>query len=627
MRCPAVTPSSIDIFKYFYQSTAIIKVMNLTSEQLAIIGSTGDIKINAVAGSGKTTTIIEYARAQPKTARILYLAFNRSVKMEAEKRFLDKGLLNVKVETAHSLAFKNVVYRNNYKVRPQGYKTHEIAELLGLKGSGEKHAEYIVANHINKFLTYFCNSDKLRVHDLNYLDVMHDEKARSFVANFYDYIQSQTRLLLSKMDKGEIEVIHDFYLKKFQLSQPLLPYDYILFDEGQDASAAMLDIFLKQPAVKVIVGDTHQQIYAWRYAVNSLDKASFTQYQLSTSFRFGQDVADLGVETLNLKNLIIDHKPAIITGAGNTSGVATKAVLARTNLGLLLKAIEYVQEKADLRNIYFEGNINSYTYADEGASLYDVLHLYNGKGQQIRDNLIKAMKDMEELEDYIEKTEDVQLGMMVEIVKEYGNRIPGIIKSIKDRHVPDNEKDKASIIFSTVHRSKGMEYDAVQLVNDFITEERITKVKADTNTPVNVAKLIEEINLLYVAITRTKNILHIPEQLLPKDFKHSPNIKVIKEAVKNNKYEGSLSDPYDYGKYRGKKSGKQNDAKQKSYEENMVTKKPSQAYKPWDDQEDVALTEMYCERKTIKEIVARFNRTVGAIKSRIKKLELHELYD
>ena len=601
--------------------------MNLTSEQVAIIGSIGDIKINAVAGSGKTTTIIEYAWAQPKTARILYLAFNRSVKIEAEKRFLDKGLLNVKVETAHSLAFKNVVYRNNYKVRPQGYKTHEIAEMLGLKGSGEKHAEYIVANHINKFLTYFCNSDKGKVPDLNYLDVTHDEKARSFVANFYDYIQSQTRLLLSKMDKGEIEIIHDFYLKKFQLSQPVLPYDYILFDEGQDASAAMLDIFLKQPAVKVIVGDTHQQIYAWRYAVNSLDKADFTQYQLSTSFRFRQDVADLGVATLNLKSLIMELKPTIITGAGNPQALTTKAVLARTNLGLLLKAIEYVQEKADLKNIYFEGNINSYTYADEGASLYDVLHLYNGKRQQIRDNLIKAMKDMEELEDYIEKTEDVQLGMMVEIVREYGNRIPGIIKSIKDRHVPDNEKDKASIIFSTVHRSKGMEYDAVQLVNDFITEERITKLKADVNTPINGAKLIEEINLLYVAITRTKNILHIPEQLLPKDFKPSPHIKIIKEAIKSNKYESGQPDPYDYGKYRGNKRVRKIEVKQKSFEDHMVIKKASLPYKPWEDQDDTALTEMYCKRKTIKEMTAYFNRTPGAIKSRIMKLELHELYD
>ena len=39
-------------------------IMELTSEQQAIINSNGNIKINAVAGSGKTTTIIEYAKAQ-----------------------------------------------------------------------------------------------------------------------------------------------------------------------------------------------------------------------------------------------------------------------------------------------------------------------------------------------------------------------------------------------------------------------------------------------------------------------------------------------------------------------------------------------------------------------------------
>lgn len=57
-------------------------------------------------------------------------------------------------------------------------------------------------------------------------------------------------------------------------------------------------------------------------------------------------------------------------------------------------------------------------YADEGTSLYDVLNLYNGKRPLIKDNLIKEMKNLKELEDYIEKTEEVQLGMMVEIVKE-----------------------------------------------------------------------------------------------------------------------------------------------------------------------------------------------------------------
>ena len=249
--------------------------MKLTEEQEAIIHSEGDIKINAVAGSGKTTTIIEYAKARPKNARILYLAFNRSVKLEAVKKFEQHKLLHVTVETAHSLAYRNIVFRYGYKVRNQGYKTHEIAELLGLKGNGEKHHEYIIANHINKFISLFCNSDKPKVQDVNYLETVSEVKAKAFVKTFYPFIQTQTRILLAKMDRGEIEITHDFYLKKFQLQNPVLPFDYILFDEGQDASPAMLDIFLKQPACKVIFGDTHQQIYSWRYAVNSLEKTGF----------------------------------------------------------------------------------------------------------------------------------------------------------------------------------------------------------------------------------------------------------------------------------------------------------------------------------------------------------------
>jgi len=144
------------------------------------------------------------------------------------------------------------------------------------------------------------------VQDLNYLDIVSDNKAKTFARSFYKYIENGTRLLLAKMDKGEIEITHDFYLKKFQLSNPLLPYDYILFDEGQDASAAMLDVFLKQKAIKVIVGDTHQQIYAWRHAVNSLAKTDFNTLQLSASFRFTQDIARLATDILYWKNHLYD---------------------------------------------------------------------------------------------------------------------------------------------------------------------------------------------------------------------------------------------------------------------------------------------------------------------------------
>ena len=54
--------------------------MQLTPQQLSIIATTGNIKINAVAGSGKTSTIIAFAKSKPNSAKILYLAFNKSVK-------------------------------------------------------------------------------------------------------------------------------------------------------------------------------------------------------------------------------------------------------------------------------------------------------------------------------------------------------------------------------------------------------------------------------------------------------------------------------------------------------------------------------------------------------------------
>jgi superfamily I DNA/RNA helicase len=590
--------------------------MELTKEQVEIINSTGNIKINAVAGSGKTTTVIEYAKSRPNGSTILYLAFNRSVKLEAQKKFEEKGLGNVKVETAHSLAYKNIVSKHKYKVKNQGYKTQEIAELLQLQGDGEKHTEFVLANHINKFITYFCNSDKKKIQELNYLDTISDEKAKAFVTKYYQYIENQTRLLLGKMDKGEIEVIHDFYLKKFQLSEPKLGYHFILFDEGQDASAAMLDVFLKQPATKVIVGDTHQQIYGWRHAVNSLEKADFKTFNLSTSFRFSQDIANLATGILEWKNHLESHKPFVIKGEGNTKTYKSKAIIGRTNLGLLLKAIEYVTEKKKIKHIYFEGNISSYTYADEGASLYDVLSLYNGKHSLIRDKLIKSMKDLDELEDYIEKTEDVQLSMMVEIVREYGNQIPDIIKAIKEKHIDSDEKEKAEIIFSTVHRCKGMEYDSIQLINDFISEEKIEKLKADSKKQgLNVAKLNEEINLLYVAVTRTKNSIHLSEDLLPKDFPKSPHIYL--EKAKS----------FEEAEIKFKvKEEKQKSKSEPAYSVDKIREVHKDAYAPWTEELDDELTEMYCMGISPKDIAKHFGRTSGAIRSRIKKLELEEKY-
>lgn len=589
--------------------------MQLTSEQQAIIQSTGNIKINAVAGSGKTTTVIEYAKTRTPGSRILYLAFNKSVKLEAVRKFKEKNIHYVKVETAHSLAYKYIVFPMGYKVKNTGYKTHELVDLLRLEGNGEKHHEYIIANHINKFMMYYCNSDKEMFTELNYLDTVMDPKARVFVKSFYDYILKQTELFWDKMESGGIEITHDFYLKKFQLSNPDLPYDYILFDEAQDASPAMLDVFLKQKSTKVIVGDAHQQIYAWRFAVNSLEKAEFQTFHLSNSFRFDQDIADLAMQILKFKRHLGLDDTLQIYGKGNGNETRSRAVLARTNLGLLLKAIEYVIEKEEVEKIYFEGNFNSYTYADDGASLYDVLHLFNNKRNSIQDKLIRTMRDLDELEDYVEKTEDLQLGMMLNIVREYENSISDILRTIKEKQVNGDEKEKAEMIFSTVHRCKGMEYDEIELANDFLTEEKLEEFVANSfEIQLQVNRLKEEINLLYVAVTRTRNRLSIPEVLLPKEFPESTRIDVLRTSA-SKPHEFEFSDMLLDEDVKNIHQTKKPDL----IEEIIVSH--ADTYTPWSKQSDREMKRGCSLSLKIKQLVNYFGRTKRSIFSRIKKLK------
>ena len=587
--------------------------MQLTDEQLKIIESKGNIKINAIAGSGKTTSLIEYAKAR-KNARILYLAFNKSVKLEAITKFCDAGLNNIAVETAHSLAYSYIVKNSTYKLTA-GYTTYQIKDILKIRPFGEKLNDFVLANHVNKFVSYFCNNNATQVKDLDYSQLVTEPKAKTFVSTYYDSIEKLTRIFLSKMDKAEIEITHDFYLKKFQLAKPVLNFDYILFDEGQDASPPMLDVFLNQKATKVIVGDIHQQIYGWRYAINSLDRVDFTDYFLTKSFRFNAEIARLAIEILNTKKHFSQIKPFDIKGLGENNKTETRVTLARTNVALLLKAIELLLEDSRINKVYFEGNINSYTYAADGGSIYDILNLYNGYYKLIKDKLIKSMKSFEQLEEYADKTEDAQMNMIIQVVKKYTNQLPYLINQLKSNHVNDNEKQKADMIFSTVHKSKGMEYDEVYLQNDFLSEEKIKKLKEDNDAKINPRGLAEEVNMLYVAVTRTKNILRIPFDLLPlserEEYVNYKNIIVENAPFKAlNDNETPL-----------KKTIKNDNSKM-----DEIKKVHLLAYEKWTDELDFELTELYCTGNSIKDIAKHFNRTDGAIRSRIKKLELREKY-
>jgi superfamily I DNA/RNA helicase len=569
--------------------------MKLTDQQKTIIESSGNAKIQAVAGSGKTSTLIAYAKRRSANKKILYLAFNRSVRLEAQKKFADENMTNVHIETAHSLAYKHIVSRSNYKLRLD-YKPAELVTLLKIQPAGrDPLSPLLLANHVKRFASYFCNQNVLKVNDLDFKSQIKDAQAIDFVHKHYQRIVDLTRRFLADMNSGELEITHEFYLKKFQLSQPKLNYDYILFDEGQDASPVMLDVFLNQEsATKLIVGDIHQQIYSWRYAINALANVDFSNFALTTSFRFPQKIADLAMQCLKWKNNLIENDPVIIHGAGKPGKGKVNVTLARTNLSLLKSAIDMIGHLKTPKKVYFEGNLSSYTYAADGASIWDVLNLSLGKKDGIRDPIVLSMQSFEQLKEYAEMSEDTELLTLIDMVDEYGKDLPYYMSKLKDCHVSDDKRTKADMIFSTVHRCKGLEYDSVTLEDDFVNESKVKRY-ADKKELTNSEKdkVLEEINLVYVALTRTKNHIALPPDLFENQDKFYTATKAPPKSRGNKKPLSHMEKP---------------------------KKQFKKKYATWSNNDDYKLCSMIQNGSSLKEIALQFNQNEGAIRSRLKKL-------
>ena len=83
--------------------------MTPTAEQQAILNGfntvEGNIKVLALAGTGKTSTLLELVQQNP-TQTFLYIAFNRDVKEEVERKARAKGMSNLKVKTQNGFALE-----------------------------------------------------------------------------------------------------------------------------------------------------------------------------------------------------------------------------------------------------------------------------------------------------------------------------------------------------------------------------------------------------------------------------------------------------------------------------------------------------------------------------------------
>ncbi len=460
---------------------------HLEEEQLLVVNSKKDyIEINAAAGSGKTTVLVSYALRYPEK-KILYLAYNESVVKEAMKKFPS----NVTILTSHQLAYKNIGVEYKHKLVNQ-IKFETLKQALWLSKTKEN---IILIKKINEGIEKFIFSPYLDISESYYM-------VENIPCSKEKYIFLIKDIWNKMLDKNNnFPITHDFYLKLYQLKNPKLDYDIILFDEAQDANPATTNIVKKQNIYYgkkvVMVGDRNQEIYKFRGSENALKEPNF---YLSKTFRFGNKIAEITNLYLDKlkkeKNKIIGNDK-INDFIDEEQPFLKKTIISRTNAIVIANAIKSAEEG---HYIYFVGGIKNYNF----NKLIDVYNLYTNNKNSINDRFIKTFNNFESFERYNKEEENEENIFLTKIVKKYNQNIIKFVDLINKKTVYNIEQ--ATIILSTAHKAKGLEFEQVVLSNDY---SKIFDKKG------NLVKKIkeEELNIIYVAMTRAKYSLILNEDL------------------------------------------------------------------------------------------------------------------
>ncbi len=238
-----------------------------TDEQQAILdaAATGKtIAISAGAGTGKTSTLRMIAEARPRT-KMLYVAYNKAIQVEAEKSFPS----NVSAKTAHSLAYKEFGAPMRDRLSGPRMRGADTARILGVRADFgfDEQRIFTAASQASLamgMVARFCRSadDEIAAHHFHPPEGLSDDEAAALARHLLP-LARRAWADLSAGPRGKCHPTHDVYLKQWQLSKPSLSgFDVILYDESQDADPAIADVVEHQSHAQLIaVGDSAQAIY------------------------------------------------------------------------------------------------------------------------------------------------------------------------------------------------------------------------------------------------------------------------------------------------------------------------------------------------------------------------------
>lgn len=498
---------------------ALSKPLTFSPQQQAVIEWTrngkGSAFVEAVAGSGKTTTLIELLK-QTKGS-VAFAAYNKKIAEEIESKIADqikKGLASpdlakrVRVGTFHSFGFSAWRYvhkgvkagpdavRQKAALTSEFLRSQNVPEgpdsfivklvslakqrALGLFGSVENKSEWFdIIEHFD--LAYEIEDEK-----------MIDAGITAAIAVLRKHIEWAPQL---------IDFDDMIYMPVISGSR-IWENDWVLIDEAQDTNPARRALARKMLSLRgraVFVGDRYQSIYGFSGADSDAIDQIIRDFKcsllpLTVTYRCPKTVVE---EARKFVNHIEAHSSAPegvvrtmeAADIAKQSLTASDAILCRNTKPLVTMAYELIRKGVAC---HVEGK-------DIGVGMITLVNRFSATSVNVLIAKLDAFGERE-AQKLIAKGRETQAEALldkietVKVIAEGCQTRAQVVSKIAAMFMDGKDEARPTLTLSTVHRSKGREW------------ARVFVLGFDTLMPSRFARqewqMEQESNLQYVAYTR-----------------------------------------------------------------------------------------------------------------------------
>lgn len=469
----------------------------------------GNSVINALAGSGKTSTIVNAVKLIPSTCNALFIAFNKEIVKELEKKLA--GVKNVQVKTLHSLGLLMIRRNLGTNIEIDEYKYRTFIK---------KNIKQLSSADFDKMTTKLMQQytdNVIQLCDLGRYNLAQCEKDLLQVSARHDIpiIDDECNAVLNVMKWGRENTTSidftDMVWLPYELTlNPIgLQYDYIFIDECQDLNAAQRELFLRcfrRGTRFIAVGDKKQAIYSFAGA----DAESFAKLQnlpntttlpLPISYRCPKKVVNLAnqfVDTMECREGAPDGE--IVHNVSIKDIHDGDMVLCRTKMPLIKLYMRYLRMgvKSYVRGQDIGLNLLRMVDKTEQIVLNVSLQkdgvfarLYDDLFEERNRLMIKRGMDLEDA------TLSNQIMNKYDSIKALEILAEGLTsaKDLHDRIENVFAESADGVCLSTIHKAKGLEANNVYILCKTLMPSRLATQDWEKE---------QEQNLMYVAYTRAK---------------------------------------------------------------------------------------------------------------------------